>query len=88
MFLCAGRVTLANPDTSGNLIARPVAERSADAPGEQVALALVLDIRPGWHTYWHNRVEIDEPPSIQSDLPTGAHPPVTSTGPIPPMAVR
>jgi thiol:disulfide interchange protein DsbD len=61
----------ANPVTTENLTARLVAEREAAAPGQPVALALVFDIRPGWHTYWRNPGDSGESPAIRWELPPG-----------------
>ena len=54
-----------------NVTARLVAERARIAPGETLDLALVLDIRPGWHTYWKNPGDSGEPPRLAWDLPAG-----------------
>jgi len=54
-----------------NVSARLIAERARIAPGEGVDLALVLDIRPHWHTYWLNPGDSGEPPRIQWHLPAG-----------------
>lgn len=54
-----------------NVNARLVAERAVVAPGVPVELALVLEIRPGWHTYWRNPGDSGEPPKIQWTLPEG-----------------
>ena len=36
-----------------------------------MTVALVEDIRPGWHTYWVNPGEAGEPTEIQWTLPAG-----------------
>ncbi len=54
-----------------NVTARLVAERDRIAPGETLDLALVLDIRPGWHTYWKNPGDSGETPRLDWDLPAG-----------------
>jgi len=54
-----------------NVSAQLVAERARVAPGETLDLALVLDIRPGWHTYWRNPGDSGEPPRLVWDLPAG-----------------
>ena len=51
--------------------ARLVAERLQLVPGGSVDLALVLDIIPGWHTYWRNPGDSGEPPRIRWQLPPG-----------------
>jgi len=61
----------ANPVSTDNVTARLVAERAGVAPGEPVDLALILDIRPGWHTYWRNPGDSGEPTRIDWRLPEG-----------------
>ncbi|WP_245969724.1 protein-disulfide reductase DsbD family protein [Thiocapsa rosea] len=53
------------------MTARLVAERSEIAPGETVDLALVFEIRPGWHTYWRNPGDSGDPPRVEWTLPEG-----------------
>jgi len=64
-------------DHAPKVEARLVAEQSEIAPGKTVTVALVEDIRPGWHTYWVNPGEAGEPTEIQWTLPAG-----WSAGPI------
>ena len=54
-----------------NVVAYLMAEHAPVVPGQSVELALVLDIRPGWHTYWRNPGDSGEPPRIAWDLPAG-----------------
>ena len=61
----------ANPVSTERVTASLVAEHSWVAPGDAVHLALVLDIRPGWHTYWRNPGDSGEAPRIQWTLPPG-----------------
>ncbi len=56
---------------TGRVRARLLAERARVAPGESLDLALVLDIRPGWHTYWKNPGDSGEPLRIRWRLPDG-----------------
>ena len=60
-----------NPVSTERVTARLVAERLAAAPGTGATLLLVLDIRPGWHTYWQNPGDSGEPPRIDWTLPDG-----------------
>jgi len=60
-----------NPVSTEQVTARLVAERLVVAPGEGAELLLVLDIRPGWHTYWRNPGDSGEPPRIVWELPAG-----------------
>ena len=61
----------ANPVSTENVTARLIAERTHATPGTDVALLLVLDIRPHWHTYWRNPGDSGEPPRIDWTLPDG-----------------
>lgn len=57
--------------TTEHVTARLIAERTPVAPGTSVELALVLDIQPGWHTYWRNPGDSGEAPRIAWTLPEG-----------------
>ncbi|MBK1722574.1 protein-disulfide reductase DsbD family protein [Thiocystis violacea] len=57
--------------TTEHVTARLIAERDPVAPGTSVELALVLDIQPGWHTYWRNPGDSGEAPRIAWSLPEG-----------------
>jgi thiol:disulfide interchange protein DsbD len=54
-----------------NVRARLLAEYGTVRPGGTLDLALVLDIRPHWHTYWRNPGDSGEPPRIDWQLPAG-----------------
>ncbi len=58
-------------DSAPKVHARFVAEQSEVAPGRPVTVALVEDIRPGWHTYWKNAGDAGEPTEIHWTLPKG-----------------
>ena len=58
-------------DRAPKVEARLVAEQSEIVPGKTVTVALVEDIRPGWHTYWVNPGEAGEPTEIHWTLPPG-----------------
>ncbi len=83
-------VLAANPVSTENVTARLIAERVHIAPGGTVDLALVLDIRPGWHTYWENPGDSGEAPRIAWHLPAGVsadpirwpHPDLIRVGPL------
>jgi thiol:disulfide interchange protein DsbD len=60
-----------------NVTARLVAERAEVSPGDTVDLALIFDIRAGWHTYWRNPGDSGEPPRLAWQLPDGV-----TTGPL------
>jgi thiol:disulfide interchange protein len=49
-----------------------VAESAAPAPGQSVALALVMTPDPGWHGYWKNPGDAGVPSEVKWRLPQGA----------------
>ena len=51
--------------------ARLIAERDAVAPGGTVTVAVELDTRKGWHTYWRNPGEAGAATEIHWTLPSG-----------------
>jgi thiol:disulfide interchange protein len=53
--------------------ARLIAERDAVQPGHTLTVALELDTRTGWHTYWSNPGDAGSPTDIQWTLPAGWH---------------
>ncbi len=61
----------ANPVSTEHVTARLLAEQTAFVPGQEIELALVLDIRPGWHTYWANPGDSGEPTRLDWRLPAG-----------------
>lgn len=52
-----------------NVKARLVSEVSAIAPGQSFWVALDLDIRDGWHTYWRNPGDSGQATSLKWQLP-------------------
>src|SRR5271170_6474778 len=54
-----------------NVKARLVSEVSAIAPGQSFWVALNLDIRDGWHTYWRNPGDSGQATAIKWQLPPG-----------------
>src|SRR3981189_1787087 len=54
-----------------NVKARLVSEVSAIAPGQSFWVALELNIRDGWHTYWRNPGDSCEPTKLAWQLPPG-----------------
>ncbi|QVL49343.1 MAG: thioredoxin family protein [Thiocapsa sp.] len=71
LFLVWSGSVSANLVTTENVTARLVAERIEIAPGETMDLALVFEIRPGWHTYWRNPGDSGDPPRVDWTLPEG-----------------
>ncbi|MGC1523716.1 MAG: protein-disulfide reductase DsbD domain-containing protein [Steroidobacteraceae bacterium] len=56
---------------TANVKARLVSEVSAIAPGQSFWVALELDIRDGWHTYWRNPGDSGQATSLKWRLPPG-----------------
>ena len=54
-----------------NVKARLVSEVNSIAPGQVFWVALELDIRDGWHTYWRNPGDSGEPTKLAWQLPPG-----------------
>jgi thiol:disulfide interchange protein DsbD len=54
-----------------NVKARLIGERNAIAPGGSVWVALELDIREGWHTYWRNPGDSGQATRLEWTLPAG-----------------
>src|ERR1700683_4212425 len=57
--------------TTENVKARLVSEAVSIAPGQSVWVALELDIRDGWHTYWRNPGDSGQATQIAWSLPPG-----------------
>lgn len=53
------------------LKARLISEQPTVAPGEVVRLGVVLDIEPGWHTYWPGDNDSGAPTKVNLELPEG-----------------
>ncbi|HTC38910.1 MAG TPA: protein-disulfide reductase DsbD domain-containing protein, partial [Steroidobacteraceae bacterium] len=60
-----------NTVATDNVKARLVSEVAAVGPGQQFWVALELDIREGWHTYWRNPGDSGEPTKLAWQLPPG-----------------
>jgi thiol:disulfide interchange protein DsbD len=54
-----------------NVKARLVSEVRSAGPGQVFSVALVLDIRDGWHTYWRNPGDSGQATKITWELPPG-----------------
>ncbi|HEX4152162.1 MAG TPA: protein-disulfide reductase DsbD domain-containing protein [Steroidobacteraceae bacterium] len=57
--------------STANVTARLVSETNAIAPGGSTWVALELDIRDGWHTYWRNPGDSGQPTQLAWTLPAG-----------------
>src|ERR1700690_3568192 len=54
-----------------NVKARLVSEVNAIGPGQVFWVALELEIRDGWHTYWRNPGDSGQATSLRWTLPAG-----------------
>jgi thiol:disulfide interchange protein DsbD len=64
---CAGDAVVQTPETRAELSA----ERPVAAPGESLWVALSIDLKPKWHTYWRTPGDAGEPIVIRWNLPAG-----------------
>jgi thiol:disulfide interchange protein/DsbC/DsbD-like thiol-disulfide interchange protein len=60
-----------NTVTTENVKARLVSEVATVGPGQAFWVALELDIRDGWHTYWRNPGDSGEPTKLVWQMPPG-----------------
>jgi thiol:disulfide interchange protein/DsbC/DsbD-like thiol-disulfide interchange protein len=72
LFASPGAFALSgNTVATDNVKARLVSEVTAIGPGQSFMVALELDIRDGWHTYWRNPGDSGEPTKLTWQLPQG-----------------
>jgi thiol:disulfide interchange protein DsbD len=67
----AARSLPGNVVTTDNVKARLVSETAAIGPGQSVWIALELNIRDGWHTYWRNPGDSGQATTLAWTLPAG-----------------
>ena len=60
-----------NTVATDNVKARLVSEVNSIGPGQTFWVALELEIRDGWHTYWRNPGDSGEPTKLAWQLPPG-----------------
>src|ERR1700683_2404844 len=60
-----------NSVSTDNVKARLVSEADGIGPGQSIWVALELDIRDGWHTYWRNPGDSGEATKLVWQLPPG-----------------
>ena len=60
-----------NTVATDNVKARLISEADAIAPGQSIWVALELDIRDGWHTYWRNPGDSGQATQIGLDAAAG-----------------
>jgi len=73
-LLGAPRLALADagkPVSTTNVTARLISDVRGVGPGQSFTVALVLDIRDGWHTYWRNPGDSGQATKIVWALPAG-----------------
>jgi thiol:disulfide interchange protein len=74
LLLSASPAALAlsgNTVATDNVKARLVSEVAAVGPGQTFWVALELEIRDGWHTYWRNPGDSGQATSLKWELPPG-----------------
>jgi len=59
------------PVSTDNVTAQIISEHTSLTPGKTAWVALQLDIRDGWHTYWRNPGDSGQATSIDWVLPDG-----------------
>jgi thiol:disulfide interchange protein/DsbC/DsbD-like thiol-disulfide interchange protein len=67
----AARSLPGNVVTTDNVKARLVSETGAIGPGQSIWVALELNIRDGWHTYWRNPGDSGQATTLAWTLPAG-----------------
>jgi thiol:disulfide interchange protein/DsbC/DsbD-like thiol-disulfide interchange protein len=60
-----------NSVSTDNVKARLVSETDGIGPGQSIWVALELDIRDGWHTYWRNPGDSGQATKLAWTLPAG-----------------
>ncbi|MEO8537085.1 MAG: thioredoxin family protein [Betaproteobacteria bacterium] len=71
VLACALPPATAAPVVTEHVTAQIVSENRALVPGTTATVALRLEIRPGWHTYWRNPGESGLPTTLDWRLPSG-----------------
>jgi thiol:disulfide interchange protein/DsbC/DsbD-like thiol-disulfide interchange protein len=71
LFAPAAYPLTGNSVATDNVKARLLSEQNSIAPGQSVWVALELDIRDGWHTYWRNPGDSGQATQIAWSLPPG-----------------
>jgi thiol:disulfide interchange protein/DsbC/DsbD-like thiol-disulfide interchange protein len=71
LFAPAVYALTGNGVATDNVKARLLSEQDSIAPGQSVWVALELDIRDGWHTYWRNPGDSGQATQIAWSLPPG-----------------
>lgn len=70
-LLMAALSPLASARAAQHIRPQLIAETATPAPGQIVALALVMTPDPGWHGYWRNPGDAGVPPAVKWRLPEG-----------------
>lgn len=66
-FLAAGSAGAFEAPVRASL----TAEKEGIFPGDEIFIALQLDMPPGWHVYWKNSGDSGEPTELKLSLPEG-----------------
>ena len=64
VMLISASLAVANPVATANAEAQLISEVSAVQPGRPFWVALRLQMREGWHTYWRNPGDSGWPPPL------------------------
>lgn len=71
VHLLLAALLLPTPARAQHIHPRLIAESAAPAPGQTVALALVMTPDKGWHGYWQNPGDAGVPADVKWRLPEG-----------------
>lgn len=75
MMMCvavsSGAAMAQTPGGKGAITVTMLADRAAVKPGEAFHVGILMDIAPGWHTYWMNPGDSGQPLTIDWQLPAG-----------------
>jgi thiol:disulfide interchange protein DsbD len=72
LLVCPAAYALTgNVVATDNVRARLISEADAIAPGQSIWVALELNIRDGWHTYWRNPGDSGQATKLTWTLPAG-----------------
>jgi thiol:disulfide interchange protein DsbD len=71
VLLGVGAVCAQTPGDGGAITAKLVSDRAAVKPGEKFSVGVLMDIAPGWHTYWMNPGDSGQATSVRWKLPDG-----------------
>lgn len=73
LLCCLAATTLFAQEYKGRVLVQPtlLADTTAIVPGQPFEVGLLLEMAPGWHTYWENAGDAGLPTTIHWTLPEG-----------------